>query len=731
MLAWTTQIPVPGVPEVTAFADDPNPSVFYVLPKAPTFRIDSNGLPVFKFLKYRNPIAREDGKKGGGFLICDVAFVLTNQQLTKSKTALQQIVNDRFRNRNPKPTVQVRNVAFTRSSCTVQLLDGSGPDATLVERIQNPAAPSLYGDMVTPITVELSPEGATLLEEALQDKGGVVQIAYDLFTAVKMPPMAVTVWFNASKFMHFHQQVDIDWKMYGDDSYRESIREKFVQAEAGGVDVDPGGVTDAKVVNAARDWGFQQLDDAVKRMLLGDIAPVSEDARKVPDGIEHLTRDMIVSKVANFRRTYRQGTVIEVNVGPRGTLPNITSMKGPDGKLFKWSDFARTVDLDDPFFKRVTVSYRANVDFDSMPVKSVDVTLRYGASQPKGTSFVTANDVGQQAWPLENDNWKYRYQYLVNYKNESRQFASPEVETDAPVLTINVGDSGVLHADVQVGDMNFDQVSQALVTLGYEDADAGVPPQEWKFSFDKDNRGKAITKPIFAPRTKPFTYQVKYTMADGREYTGGKQTTMASQIFVGDPFQADKTVSVRSTGNFDGDIDTIFVDLKYRDETNDYNQSTSIALSSNQRFLDWTFPVVDETGGQVTYTETIQFADGTRKENPEKTADKQTILVGVATSDEFLQVDVLPDLLDFDVVKLVKVTIHYADPANQIDDTKDLVFRKDSKAQQYKVRVADKTKRSYQYSVEYFLNANNARQEIGPKESTETTLILEPQGANV
>src|SRR5262249_8887330 len=154
---------------------------------------------------------------------------------------------------------------------------------------------------------------------------------------------------------------------------------------------------------------------------------------------------------------------------------------------------------------------------------------------------------------------------------------------------------------------------------------------------------------------KPFTYVVKYAMKDGREFTGGKQTTMASQIFIGDPFQANKTVSVRSVGDLDKDISTIFVDLEYQDPKNTYTQATSIALSSKLRFFDWTCPVVDDLGGTVSYTETIQFADGSHRENPEVTATKSTILVGVAPSDEFLTVDLLPDLLDFSRIKLLKV----------------------------------------------------------------------------
>ena len=336
MLMWDKPQMVEGI---TVYGDDRSVSTFYVFPNTPRYRIDEQGNPVFKFLKYRNPIDRPGGKKGGGFCIFDVEFVVPDDVLEKVKGKLQEQLDARFRDVNPKPQVQVGQLSYTKGQAQLQMLDSGG---AMVEKIQNPGAPSLYGRMITPFTVELSPEGATLAEQALQDKGGIVQVIYDLFTPVKLPPLRVNVWFKAEKFMEFHQQVDIDWSFWGDDSYRETIRQQWRSSESGGVDIDPGTVTDQKVISAVRDWGFQSLDDAVKRMVLADIPDVSADDRKVPDGMEHVWRDQSVSKVASFNRTLKEGQVMEWDPAPRGTLPNITSMNGKDGKPLKWSDFART-----------------------------------------------------------------------------------------------------------------------------------------------------------------------------------------------------------------------------------------------------------------------------------------------------------------------------------------------------------------------------------------------------
>jgi len=724
MLIWDKPQMVEGV---TVYGDDRSSNTFYVFPNTPRYRIDEQGFPVFKFMKYRNPIDRPGGKKGGGFCIFDVEFVVPDNVLEKVKGKLQEQLDERFRNVNPKPQVQVGQLSYTKGTAGLQMLDSGGG---MVEKIQNPGAPSLYGRMITPFTVEFSPEGATLAEQALQDKGGVVQVLYDLFTPVKLPPLTVTVWFEAQKFMSFHQQVDIDWNFWGDDSYREKIQQEWRTSEAGGVDVDPGTVTDQKVISAVRDWGFQSLDDAVKRMVLADIPDVSADDRKVPDGMEHVWRDQSVNKVASFRRTFREGQVMEWDPAPRGTLPNITSINGPDGKPLKWSDFARTVDLDDPFFKQLNLNIMANADFQNMPIHSIEVHVDYHQGNThtvKDFRLTNTNDVAKFDTFIENNEWKYKYRYQVNYKGSDRVFESPEIETDDKSLTINVGDTGYLVINVQPGDLNFDQVEEAQVTLQYEDTSNNVPLLEESFTLDKDHREHKFAHLIFAPAKNPYKYRVKYFMKDGKEFSVDWQQGRASQLYINDPFSANKTISVRAIGDLQSDIATIFLDLKYVDGTNNYNQTSSMALSKASPFLDWSFPVIDENTGKVSYSGSIQFQDGKVEDIKETETTKSTIMVGKARDEnEFLQVQIVPDLLDFTQIKLAKVALHYVDAGNGVDVRKDLVIKKTdtSVPPPWVVRLQDKTKKSYEWEATYFM-ADGTTRHAGPATSGETTLVLE------
>src|SRR5947199_716311 len=219
---------------VTVYGDDELTNKFYVVPNQPRYRIDDNGFPVFKFLKYRFPVDRPNGAKGGGFLIADAEFVVPEDRLKKVQGQLE----DQLRKEGTDAPVVFGVISYTKGKTAIQFLDSGG---ALVQKIQNPGTPSLFGHNITAFTVEMSPEGATLAEQALQGSGGVVQVIYDLNFMVRLPPMTATVWFNASKFYDFYQKIDKDndkFLFWGSDSQTEARRETFVSTASGGVDLE-------------------------------------------------------------------------------------------------------------------------------------------------------------------------------------------------------------------------------------------------------------------------------------------------------------------------------------------------------------------------------------------------------------------------------------------------------------------------------------------------------------
>ena len=719
---------------VQVYGDDEEFDKFYLLPEQPRFRIDEMGRPIFKFLKYRFPVDRPDGRKGGGFVAFDVEFTVPDDKLERVREQLQErvVAEARRRGINPVPSVKISSINYINGTAHLSIGD---EDGVLVQRINQAGKPSLYGKNISTYSLELTPEGATLFEQALQGQGGFVSIQYDLYFQAKLPPIHVTARFHAFAFYRFFQDVDVEERFWSEDDYRETLRETMIESEAQDIEYEWGGLTDEKVKSEIRDWAQRALDDATERLMI-EALPVesADEAMKLykEEDIENITRDIQRYRVSDFTLEYTEGMTVEFNKAPQGLLPNITTLIDKAGNPIVWEDYAQEVDLDDPFFRQLNISVFVNADFDELPIHSVEVKLNYNgrpmALEGEGVDgeyrFIGPNDVAHFASFVEADNWNYSYSYQVNYEGASGRFQSDDVETNESVLTVNVDDMGILLVDIAPGDLNFAQVRQAQLIMRYEDATNSVAPIEQQFILDEANRTHRFQEVIFARQAQPYQYRIKYFMQDGKEYEMDWVEGDAQRLYINDPFSSTKKIGVRAAGNLDNEIETIFVDLTYRDEANNYSQSISIALNKRLPFFDWEFPVIDENAGVVTYIGNIVYQDGTIEEIPETVTTSSTPIIGETVEDR-LSILILADLLDFSEVKLARLALSYWDEANGILERTDFVFGGRRPTEQtWNLKLKDKTQVNYEWEATYFM-ADGSRQTAGPNTSDDLTLILE------
>lgn len=721
---------LPGAPHVAIYGDSDSPSTFYLVNSQPRFSLGPDGKPLFSFVKYRTPIDRQDGSKGGGFAFFSIDFGIPDDQKQTIVGQLQDQVDARFGGNGPD--VSIGTISWESGICKLNL---SSVDGTFVENVWNPAGPTLFGDLNTPFTVEFTDLGATLFEQIMQGQGGVAQIETDLVAWVKLPPFGGYAWFHASEFYSFAQTIHLDYSIWGETSYQESLTEQFTSSQSMGVQLNFGEGVDDKLKAEIRGELTRELADMVKAKMLTQIDPVSADDRSDRGGDDDVSRNFQTTKVEDFTYTYNESDAVQWGgLSPKGEVPNITTLVDKDGNPLEWSDYARVVDLDDPFFKTLSVTTRVNADFEHDPLFSVAVNFRYDGSlahTTDGHDFTDSKDVYTFKSLTDDNNFNYTYCYVVNYKNESQTFTAPEVETDKRVLDINVGDAGILDVALHAGNMNFDvpgpsQITSAQVSLRYQDV--GVAPIEEQFTLTKDAREATFQHVLFQPVAKPYEYKVDFQMADGHVYHRDWTERESQQLFVNSPFNSQRTVSVRAAGDFEGSIDTIFVDLVYDDPGNVYQQTASVPLNKTKPFYDWTFPMIDPNAGTVSYSGTIKRLDGSVQQIDKTAADGLTIVVGDLVA-KFLQVDVVPDLIDFSVASLVKVDLHYVDQSNQIDESHDIVFRPGAAASQsWRVDLSDKTALSYSWKATYYLTDGTTK-DI-PETTTDDATIVLPARAN-
>ncbi|MFI8930570.1 hypothetical protein ACIG3E_23175 [Streptomyces sp. NPDC053474] len=712
------------LPEATVYLDDTDDTLGYVLPKNVVLRRDTGGKAVFKFLKYRTTRPMPNGDVGAGLVFMDVELSLTPEQDQAVRVRFAQHVTAR---RGPGvPPVAPEQVtlskpAVTKADVVVDILASSG---ALVQKVNHAGTPSMYGNNVVAISAELSQLGVPVFEAAMSGQGaGGVRVVYHLRFAGRMPPVTVTGTWTAQKFYSFVQDVDFEENFWSEDDFSETVSELFVNSESRIVRTDPGALETndpevAKMLTALEASVGQQLDDAVKRNLLETIPPENRDFSKIRDeDFENIHRSVTTNKIADVRIEVSRNQVFGIDVYPQGNMQSLPSQG------YNWPDYMQEVDTDDPFFRQLNLNILVNADFAELPIFSVEVKVDYPPHTARHGiqtfTFRGPEDVGKFTAFIDGGSTEFKYQYVVNYVGESRTFTSPWVTDTTTDLIINIDELGLWLVDVELGDMNFDQVKRAVLTLEHP-AVNGAPLVQ-RFQIDAQTTKLAVKEVLLQP-VQPYGGSVKYFMQDGREFVRNLSALTGQRFYVDDPFSANRTVQVRTRGDFERSVDTIFLDLSYDDEVNGYRQTESVALSKDKRFLDWRFPVIDERGGKVVWRTVTTFRDGSDKDSGEQTLTGSLLLVGPAS--DTLTVTVVPDLVDWTATKLAKVTLHYADPGNQIDDTQTFVFRKGDTEKTYERVVLDRTLKRYEWQADYFpLDGGDPRRTQGT--GTDEVLILE------
>jgi len=97
--------------------------------------------------------------------------------------------------------------------------------------------------------------------------------------------------------------------------------------------------------------------------------------------------------------------------------------------------------------------------------------------------------------------------------------------------------------------------------------------------------------------------------------------------------------------------------------------------------------------------------------------------VGSGTVD-FLDIAVVPDLVDWTKVKLVNVALAYEDAANGVADRTELRLKQGDAEKKWRVAQKDLTKTSYTSTITYF-GTDGSRKVVGPTSETALSIFLE------
>ena len=703
-VAFAKQQKIEGL---TVFGDDSSSNVFYVMPDQPRYYIDpATKKPVMKLVKYKNPVVKPDGSKGGGFFVFASEFVVADATLQKIQSALDSSLSGQRDSRGQAVKAVVKAIPFTSAKASVTLMDTSGQFVTKIDSTNNP---SLLGAMRCSFSAELTAEGATLMEATLKGSGGVVTIAYDLMFPAALPPMTGKVVFDAVKSYSFVQSIDKSgasrflglWDIGSNTNEVTKLREQFTSASAGSVDLELGnlGYLDAATQKTVHDeisnWAWGQVDDAVKETVLPAIAAATD---RGDDGMDHISKTQTELETASFVRTLSERLGQSFPAFPNGVLPNLKDMG------FNFNDFYSEVDLDDPFFKTIDTPIHVEADFARFNIDSVTVHCEYDKVKPpipKDFIFKSPDDIGEFLSETANGDMSFNYSFAVNYKDSSIPYKAGPIATNSTCLVILGSDLGVLHLDLLVGVVDFTKVTQIQVAVKYPDTDASGKAVGETFIFDTNNKSAQWTAPIMKPVTKTCQYQATFILPDGSHMVGAWTNVAPGTLIIDSPL-VPTTYSFLAEGDFSATIDNIFLKMAYDDPSNKMHQESDFTFTTQNKEKDWVVSTVSGGKGQVTYSGVISYKDHTTENIGPVNTTNALITFGPPNQ---VIISVQPDvtLIDFTAVKLIKVDFEYTDPAHQLDLKKEMLLKPGVAPDTWTIYARDPKVTSYTWTQTFYM----------------------------
>ncbi|WIN00401.1 hypothetical protein ACTOB_004105 [Actinoplanes oblitus] len=707
--------------------DDPaRPHVFYVMPRYPRIARLENGGLALRLFEYDAIRVAGDSQFGGcAAFDADLSMLPATQQQIRDE--LQKEVNNRFG--AGAPQVELQTVPWLSGAVRLNLQQ----DGKIVERITGQPAPSLTGDNTACFFVELTVLGTAIFKDALS-KGTAsgIQVAYDLDHYCRLPEGKASGWWHADAFYSFWQDVHVEERFWGEDSYTEITRSTRYSSEVSETHFEP--IADPGLTPAERkefdtwvhDLITKQLEEGVKRNLLQAVQAVDPSVKEWTEGqdMEKVHREISNTQISDVRVAWTEAKAIIRQIHPQGMLPTVTSLKGPDGQPLKWSDYYTKVSVDE-FLRTLRLNIRVDARFEDYGITLVEVKVRYphGDNAKTVEATFTKDDAGkpQKAEFIVADGIRtFLWSYTVHFEGDSPPWTSEEDEDDGTDLNVKLSHLPVLRVEI-ANDINFEQVSQARVRVRYE---GGDHPIERFFNLTDPNSTHTMLEMIGKPRTGPVTYQTTYTMkGDGRKITGPPKATDTDVISVEDPFRALKTVTFQAVGDLKTDIGEVTVQATYTEPANGYSQTFQVTLSDEgNTFALWSIPTIDEDKGTLSYQATIEYRNHLSEEVEVTDAKGTRFQIGRKFADR-LDVALVPDLLDWSRLKMVSVSLRY--PGTTPPRTDDFMFRStDTTTKTWTVFLPPGAPASYSYTVTYFL-LDGGRRTARQDNATDESVFLE------
>jgi hypothetical protein len=699
---------------VTVYADHADPNQFYFLPAAPHLTV-IDGVPQIQLIQFT-------GSAGsGGFLNFTVDLGISDELFKTVRGKIAGIFNvqgDVLLAPVPLEDGKTRLIMLGKQSDPVPgqppVVPGGGdppPPSGLPEfvlKIDHPAKPSLFGNNDAIFSVQLDQAGVTMIKDSFNGVLMPIGIVYELEFLGLRPAFNVHVHANWDRVQtHFEERSSERVLFFS--SEVDTIVDKLIEDQVIVIEIDnfvPEGEDGGKVISDPKKVVDQVKDMIFQTFFKPSLDPVSGGK----DGWEHATdvatqlstlavtggwagiatasyvkRDLTRVDKKLFDFNLHERTTVRRSIFPQAHLQGLARVlrEGPHTP----DEFIRSVDLDDPFFRRRHVHVLNRVDLAADQVASIDVSLRYG-TESKSVLLDSTKDNDTLDWAsvLVDGAVDKRLLagYTINFSSAAGALDRPSSLTaetrtiDSDTFEIFPSQDDlyyVVSVPIEASDFPFDRYPQIQVDLRYDDAangislrdtlilDAGHTAQTWKWFLRDRNKDT-------------FEYRVTFRAKDNRDVSRDWQPNAEEQVRVRDPRPRSRTVTVVPPPTWSM-VSQVFVDLFYDDKPNGVSAEMSMNFNSTAAGPQVFKVAIEDVDMRVVqYEVKLLLSDGSLIQLPRSMTLQNQIFVTMDMRGHRV-VALRPQAIDFKGknVREVRASLHYQDGGNALDYASEFTFK--------------------------------------------------------
>jgi len=603
---------------------------------------------------------------------------------------------------------------------------------------------SMTGPNTAAVMLELTEAGATFFQKTVLEPSGqggsnLLPIAAVMSVAFmgRLPPVNLRIQADTRAVYKALESIDHDYDDYAcredDIAHYETSLEMAVEAKLIDVKFDTGMLSlEDDLVQEIRGTAMSVVQDLLERRFFEETEAPEEDAgddllKEKTDYYIMKQKEQIDFQTITYNETMT--SIAEIEKNPQGTLQTFFAGLS-EAEMRK---FVRVLDLNDPFFMTLGLEVNCFANWEDNPIAFVEAQVRYDGRDENGDlvqkqeTFTFDKDNTSAEWDpsLIGAKREYFYRWRIAYAGrEPGEFIRWERER-TPTLNLSIPDSGRLNLSILTGAVDFGQtVDHVQVSVTYEDRSSGVEKETETFKLTSGQQEQTYVRDLFTEWDKPVTYKARFFLKDGQVIEGEEETTTERTILINAPLFDKLDVGLVPVGGGWDDVQQTIVDLVYEDEANQYHVDQVFRLESAAEFKSWAVVLQNRDLRRFRYKVTISFKNGDFKVSEMIDANGDQTIPIVANDLPQLDVQIMPNTIDFAVTPVVTCTLRYDDDTANIHKIKTFAFDESNKtALNWGFTIADAEKRDYEHELTYH-TISGKTVEHDPTTTDETVLVV-------